>query len=203
LIIRKKLQIALLIICVAVVLSGLLAFRNLAEWLVVSDPLPQSLNAVFTFAGDVHRINYSKELFNRYPQARWLMSYPSRKIVIPLRRDGFDTSRIAIVDTCKNTNAEVWFITDWARHVAATDNRFSRAQPLRVGFVSSPFHMRRIRMAVLKTPRDESCAYYYLPVPLEHYGWTKSDYRSWWKNDQLRSAVWLEFKKFTYYFWKS
>lgn len=188
---------------VVLILSGWLAFRNLAAWLVVSDPLPNSLDAVFTFAGDVHRINYSKELFNRYPQARWLISYPSKKIVVPLRRDGFDTSRIAIVDTCKNTNAEVWFITDWARRLVASDPRFSKARPLAVGLVSVPFHMRRIRMEVLRSGKDDAFAFYYLPVPVELYGLTKNDFKTWWKNDQLRSAVLLEFKKFIYYSWKT
>jgi hypothetical protein len=192
-----------LVLFVAAVLSGWLAFRNLAEWLVVSDPLPQSLDAVFTFAGDVHRINYSKELFNRYPHAKWLISYPSKKIAIPLKHDGFDTSRIAIVDTCKNTNAEVWFITGWALQTIAADKGFSRAHPLAVGLVSMPFHMRRIRMEVSRKGHDDACVFYYLPVPGGRYGLTKNDFKTWWKNDQLKSAVWLEFKKYTYYFWKS
>jgi uncharacterized SAM-binding protein YcdF (DUF218 family) len=192
-----------LILFIAVVLVGWLAFRNLAVWLVISDPLPQSLDAVFTFAGDVHRINYSKELFKQYPQSKWLISYPSKKIAVPLKRDGFDTSRIVIVDTCKNTTAEVLFITDWVHHAVAADKRFSRARPLSVGLVSTPYHMRRIRMGVSRRGKNDACAYYYLPVPRELYGLTKNDFKTWWKNDQLKSAVWLEFKKFTYYFWKS
>ena len=200
---RKKLSIILLSLVVVVVLSSWLAFRNLAMWLVVSDPPPQSLDAIFTFAGDIHRINYSKELFKRYPQAQWLISYPSKKIAGPLKRDGFDTSRIAIVDTCKNTNAEVWYITDWARHTVAADKRFSRARPLSVGLVSTPYHMRRIRMEVTRSGKDDARVYYYLPVPSEDYGLTKNDYKTWWKNGQLKSSVWLEFKKYTYYFWKS
>lgn len=179
-----------------------IVFRNLAVWLVVSDPLPQSLDAIFTFAGDIHRLNYSKELFNRYPQAQWLISYPSKKIAVPLKRDGFDTTRITIVDTCKNTHSEVWYLTDWATHVSETDNRFSKTRPLSVGLVSTPFHMRRIRLEVRRRRIDNACVFYYLPVPVEQYGLTKNDFKMWWKNDQLESAVVLEFKKFIYYFWK-
>jgi uncharacterized SAM-binding protein YcdF (DUF218 family) len=179
LIFRKKLAIVLLSLFVALVLSGWLAFRNLAVWLVVSDPLPQSIDAVFTFAGDLHRITYSKELFNRYPQARWLISYPSKKIAIPLKRDGFDTSRIAIVDTCKNTSSEVLFITDWARRLSESDSRFSKARPLTVGCVSVPFHMRRIRMEVTRRRTGDACVFYYLPVPVEQYGLTENDFKTW------------------------
>lgn len=187
---------------VFIVVVGLLAFRNLALWLVVSNPLPPSLDAIFTFAGDNHRMNYSKELFAKYPTARWLISYPSKRIAGPLKRDGIDTSRVEIVDTCKNTNAEAWFITGWARHSIANDKRFSPDHPLRIGLVSTPFHMKRIRMAVTKRPHDKECVYYYLPVPFEMYGWTRDDFKTWWKNDQLRAAIWLEFEKFVYYLWK-
>lgn len=187
---------------IVLILSGWFAFRNLALWLVVSDPLPQSLDAIFTFAGDVHRINYSKELYNRYPGAQWLLSYPSRRITVPLKRDGFDTSRIAVVDTCKNTHSEVRFITEWASRSAGNSRRFSKARPLSIGLVSTPFHMRRINLEVSRRGRSSACAFYYLPVPAGRFGLTEDDYKYWWKSDQLRPAIWLEFKKFIYYIFK-
>jgi uncharacterized SAM-binding protein YcdF (DUF218 family) len=181
----------------------LLAFRNCALWLVVSDPLPPSLDALFTFAGETNRMVYSKELFTRYPGSRWIISYPSKKIAIPLNKDGFDTSRIMIVDTCKNTNAEALFITDWARQALSGSSGFSKAGPLAIGLVSTPTHMRRIRMEISRKYKTRSCIFYYLPVPFERYGLTKNDYKTWWYSGQLRPVVLLEIKKLIYYTWKS
>lgn len=200
---RRKLQIVLSVAFVAVVLSGWFAFRNLATWLVVSDPLPPSLDVIFTFAGDNQRLIYSKELYAKYPQARWVISYPTKKIAVPLKREGFDTSRIQIVDTCKNTNTEAWFITGWVRHAAETGAGISRANPLKVGLVSMPYHMRRIHLDVSRKPKDESCVYYYLPVPFEQYGLTKADFKTWWMIAPLRASILLEFKKYLYYLWKA
>jgi uncharacterized SAM-binding protein YcdF (DUF218 family) len=198
------LQFRIAIVCSVVLLIALgwFAFRNLATWMVVSDPLPQSLDVIFTFAGDNQRLIYSKELFAKYPQARWIISYPTKKIAIPLKKDGFDTSRIQIVDSCKNTNTEAWFITGWVRHTIQTAG-ISRTKPLRVGLVSMPYHMKRIHLDVSRRPRDEACVYYYLPVPFEQYGLTKQDFESWWMNAQLRAAILLEFKKYVYYLWKA
>jgi hypothetical protein len=199
--------------CIIIVVIGWFAFRNLALWLVVSDPLPPSLDAVFTFAGDNQRIIYSKKLFAKYPQALWINSYPSMKITIPLAKEGLDTSRIFIIDTCKNTSSEVAFITTWAREIvdgklalpAACSNQggFSIERPLQIGLVSTPYHMRRIRLAVSRTQKIAACTMYYLPVPFEQYGSAKDDYKVWWKYKQLKSAVSLELKKLAYYFFKS
>jgi uncharacterized SAM-binding protein YcdF (DUF218 family) len=176
------------------------AFRGLALFLVVSDPLPPSLDAVFTFAGETHRIIYSKELFKQYPHSQWLISYPTKRISIPLGKKGLDTSRIFIVDTCKNTTSEAWYVADWALRTVNGGNGYSAARPLAIGLVSTPFHMRRIRMEVRRKYKSTACRFFYLPVPYERYGVTRHTYETWWMNKQLRPAVILEFKKFIYYF---
>jgi len=66
-----------------------------------------------------------------------------------------------------------------------------------------PFHMKRIHLDVSRKPKENACVYYYLPVPVEQYGLTKKDFKTWWTNAQLRSAVFLEFKKYVYYLWKA
>jgi uncharacterized SAM-binding protein YcdF (DUF218 family) len=190
-----------LFILAAVCVIGWIAFRHFALWLVVSDPLPPSLDVIFTFAGETHRIIYSKELYCRYPNAQWVLSYPTKKITVPLSRDGFDTSRIIIVDTCKNTNSEALFIIDWAAGKIRDTARYSKKQPMRIGLVSTPFHMRRIRMEISRKNKGGTCIFYYLPVPYERYGLTRNDYGTWWKVHQLRNAIVLELKKNIYYFW--
>jgi uncharacterized SAM-binding protein YcdF (DUF218 family) len=174
------------------------AFRSLALFLVVSDPLPPSLDAVFTFAGETHRMIYSKELFKQYPHSQWLISYPTKRISVPLGKKGLDTSRIFIVDTCRNTNSEAWYIADWALRTVK-NNGYSATRPLAIGLVSTPFHMRRIRLEVRRKYKGTACRFFYLPVPYERYGVTKHTYETWWMNKQLRPAVILEFKKFIYY----
>jgi uncharacterized SAM-binding protein YcdF (DUF218 family) len=203
LIFRKKTRVVLPGFAIVLVLAGWIAFRNLALWMVVSEPLPPSLDAIFTFAGETHRMMYSKELYARYPGSRWIISYPSKRIAIPLNKDGFDTARISIIDTCKNTYAEALFITDWAKNMTAEGHGYSNAKPLAIGLVSTPFHMRRIRMEVSRKFKDRACVFYYLPVPFERYGMTRNDYKTWWNRVQLRAAVVLEIKKLIYYSWKS
>jgi uncharacterized SAM-binding protein YcdF (DUF218 family) len=179
--------------------AGLYALRNLALWLVVSDPLPPSIDAIFTFAGETQRIIYSKDLFLKYAHSQWLISYPTKRISVPLAKKGLDTSRIFIVDTCRNTNSEAWYIADWASRTIESKKGFSSTRPLAIGLVSTPFHMRRICMEVLRKYKGDACVFYFLPVPLDRYGATKHTYETWWMNKQMRSAVFLEFKKFIYY----
>jgi uncharacterized SAM-binding protein YcdF (DUF218 family) len=195
---RKKLVVAGCCALAALGAAGFV-FRNLALWLVVADPLPASLDAIFTFAGETHRIIYSKELFAQYKQSRWLISYPSKKIAVPLGKGGLDTARITVVDTCKNTHSEAAFITQWAASAAAGNAACSPAHPLAVGLVSTPFHMRRIRTEIRKRASCSACRFFYLPVPFERYGVTRQVYQNWWLSKPLRQAVILEFEKYLYY----
>ncbi len=198
---RKNSALILVPLLVAPLALAAFAFRNLALWLVVSDPLPQSLDAIFTFAGETARIVYSKELFASYKRARWLISYPSKRIARTLGKGGLDTSRITIVDTCKNTRSEAWFVAQWADSAVREGKGYCTARPLAIGLVSTPFHMRRIRMDVQRKYRGDACTFYYLPVPYERYGITRQVYGTWWLSKPLRQAVLLEFQKYLYYLW--
>jgi uncharacterized SAM-binding protein YcdF (DUF218 family) len=175
--------------------------------------LPDSLDVIFTFAGESGRITYSKQLFTRYQKSIWVLSYPGKKIIVPLAREGFDTSRITVVDTCRNTASEVAYIlsltTAPSTGSAASENRLELflktsavRHHLKVGLVSNPYHMRRIRMMATRKKEAGSLSFYYLPVPYEYYGWTKRVYEKWWESDELRPAINLELKKLAYYSFK-
>jgi len=169
---------------------------RVGPWLVVSDPVPQSLDAIFTFAGETSRIVYSKKLFMHYHTTQWVLSYPSKKITIPLFKEGLDTSKIRVVDTCHNTLAEVAFVMQWADSVSRQTH-----QSIRIGLVSTPFHMRRIKLLVDKKAKAyPDISVTYLPVPFEDYGWTKKTIQNWWKYKQIRKPMILELKKLVYYF---
>jgi uncharacterized SAM-binding protein YcdF (DUF218 family) len=198
----KRRRPLLLASCIIVILVCTISYRNLASWLVVSDPLPKSLDAIFTFAGESHRIVYSKELFLRYPASTWILSYPTKKILVPLSKGRADTSRIVVVDSCKNTNSEVLFLSGWVKSTVMKGSTFSPQRPLAIGLVSTPFHMARIRMDLSRKFKTKACTYYFLPVPYERYGLTKSDYKKWWSMKSMRSAIYLEFEKFIYYFFR-
>ena len=196
---KKTVVFCILLVCIV---FGWYAFKNLALWLVVADPLPPSIDAIFTFAGETNRLVYSKELFGKYPGTQWLISYPSKKIAIPLRKDGFDISRIQIVDSCKNTNSEAMFLVNWAVEKTRQSKKFSEQKPLQIGLVSTPFHMRRIRLEIKRKTKDKAIRYYFLPVPYNKCGFTQNDYKYWWKNYVLKPAIILELKKYVYYFFK-
>ena len=69
--------------------------------------MPKSLDVIFTFGGDETRVTYSKSLFLQNPLAEWVISHDNKKVVHTLAKQGLDTSRIILVDTCKTTVAEV------------------------------------------------------------------------------------------------
>ncbi len=97
--------------------AATIAFRNLGSWLVVSDPLPPSLDIIFTFGGDPERYEHSKELARRYTRAFWIISTGKIPVFDTLtmgeivRRsvayEGFDTLRVLVDDTCSSTGAEL------------------------------------------------------------------------------------------------
>src|SRR5271157_3377473 len=197
----------------AIVVVCVIAYRNFGMWLVASDPLPPSLDAYFTFASDNERILYSKHLYKRYSAALWVLSYPRKRILVPLRKAGLDTSRIVVMDTCANTSSEVACIVNWA-NTALRDSasaparklsaktKYSPGSTLRIGLVSSPYHMRRIKVLFSGRRPDKRAEFFFLPVPFWLCGMKKSDYETWWKNKALAPVVWMEVEKIAYLFWR-
>jgi uncharacterized SAM-binding protein YcdF (DUF218 family) len=212
---KRTFSVAFAIVIVLCGFAGLgtYAYRHAGMWLVVSDPLPDSLDVIFTFAGENERIAYSKQMFSRYPKSIWVLSYPGKKIILPLAREGFDTSRIYIVDTCRNTASEVAFFYSLtgneSEKASGRETRlkfvrgiFAEGRKIRLGLISTPYHMRRIRMLATRKKDADRFSFSFLPVPYEYYGWTNHVYTTWWKNNTLRPAIYLELKKFAYYFIK-
>ncbi len=209
---KTKIRITLGILLLICITLLVLAYRHLGMWLVASDPLPPSLDAYFTFASDNERIIYSKHLYKRYPAALWVLSYPRKRILVPLRKAGLDTSRIVVIDTCANTSSEVACIVNWANSALrdsasaparklAAKTKFSPGSTLRIGLVSSPYHMRRIKVLFSGRRPDTRAEFLFLPVPFWLCGMKKSDYETWWKNKALAPVVWVEVEKIAYLLW--
>jgi uncharacterized SAM-binding protein YcdF (DUF218 family) len=175
-------------------------FLRAGALLVVNDPVPASLDVVFTFAGENPRISYSRKLTNQFPEAHWVLSDYHHFFSRILQRDGFSMTRVTFLDTSTNTLSEVNGLKDWINShrdslAASRETALQRTavvpenKPLRVGLVSNPFHMRRIKLMAQSVFRDTAIHIYYLPVPLDQYHWTPQDVDRWWQSKSIRTWV--------------
>ena len=99
---------------------------NMGRWLVISDPVPENLDLIVTFAGEQQRVAYSRELSMKFPKSFWILSDYKNGYSRLLRRSNFDMSRVHIVDTCKNTVSEIDAVNRWIkdnRHMFREKNR--------------------------------------------------------------------------------
>jgi uncharacterized SAM-binding protein YcdF (DUF218 family) len=176
------------------VIAAAAVFLNLGVWLVVADPVPERLDAIFTFGGENARIAYAETLRQRYPRAVWIISNKGKAAYLArFGRQGLDTSRILFVDTCTNTRTEVEFLKAW---IAGTTAGSPAGGAMTVGLVSGPYHMRRISILVKRMmPRSGGCTIAFLPVPYSYYGATRADYRFWWRKPGMRRVVEEEWLK--------
>ena len=179
-------------------------FLKAGDWLVISEPLPERIDVVFTFAGENSRMAYSRELMGRFPEAHWVLSENLHQYSRILEREGFDMSRVTPVDTCTNTLSEVNGLADWVRGRRGSDAaraRAVKAEPISIALVSNPYHMRRIHCMVDNVFRGDSLRFFYLPVPRGRYRWAASaDSKYWWQSKVTRSWVESEVAKL-FLFW--
>jgi hypothetical protein len=180
---------------------------TIGKWLAVNDPVPPRLDVLFMFGGENARFSYSRELTERFPNSQWVMSDNFRQYARVLSRESFDMSRVTVLDTCHYTLSEVTALGGWLREnrdalvrAAAHDTAVRQGTPqVRVGLVSSPCHMRRIKFMVHDVIRDTAFTCFFLPVPIERYGWTSANVRHWWKTKALRNWVMSETGKLLWY----
>jgi hypothetical protein len=185
-------------------------FFHIGGWLVVSDPPPPRLDYIYTFAGENPRLWYSRELMERYKGAHWVLCDFNHYYSRILNRNGFDMTRVSIIDTASYTLSEVRALADWLRahppaqkafHPATRTDTAAVETPLQIGLVSNPYHMRRIQFMVKDVFRDstKSFRFYYLPVPFERFQWSRGDKRQWWRVKAHRSFVGSEIGKLIMY----
>jgi uncharacterized SAM-binding protein YcdF (DUF218 family) len=177
--------------------AALFCCLTIGRWLAVRDPLPERVDVVYMFFGENARFSYARGLMERFPGAHLVMSDNFRQYSRVLSREGFDMTRVTALDTCRSTLSEITALDGWLQ-----DNRekLVRAAPqVRIGLVSSPCHMRRIRFMARDVIRDTAFACFCLPVPLERYGWTDNDLRRWWRTGALRNWVASETAKLLWY----
>ncbi|MBN1575795.1 MAG: YdcF family protein [Chitinispirillaceae bacterium] len=184
-----------------VLLVLFILFCHVGNWLVAADAPPAHLDVICTFAGDSRRVVYSKELMLRYPDAHWVLSDYKDGHGRLLQKSDFDMRRVTIIDTCKSTISEINALRQWVdrRRPVERSPTSGKKATLRVGLVSSPYHMRRIRIMAGRRLNRADVRCYLLPVPLEEYRWNRDTFRYWWRSNVATSITILELLKIGYF----
>ena len=183
-------------LCILGILS--IVFIRVGDWLTPADEPPGRLDLVVTFAGDSRRVEYSRELMSRYPEAHWLLSDYKNGHGRILQKKNYDMSRVSVVDTCKNTRSEVQAIAVWLEAYRPSGTATGTG-PFTVGLVSSPYHMRRIDIMAHRILSGKNIHCVLLPVPLKKYHWEEKTFRYWWRDNFVKTVTLLEILKIGYF----
>jgi hypothetical protein len=170
---------------------------NIGLWLIIRDPVPPNINVVFTFGGEEARYPYSGQLAAQFPQAVWIAScgYYLPRHICPETKS-YPVKPGQIIDTCTSTWSEVSFLLSWLKGKKPLQD--SIWQPV-IGLVSSPYHMRRIKVAVDRQAKGMNCRFIYLAVPSEIYPYPDKSFAQWYRSKALANVVLSEWKKILYY----
>lgn len=191
-ILRYK-KLFILVACIGIIIAvGISAFRHLGAWLVVTAPLPPSLDVLFTFSGEDSRVVYTKEILPKYPKALWFLSYQTKGIRNSLVKQGFDSSLIEVVDTCANTRSEVGYLKN---RLASLTSAPTPKRRIDVGIVSNWYQMRRIQVIINRKFPHRAYAFHYLAAQTED----PVVYRQWWKQKNIFKLVFSEWGKILLY----
>ena len=193
---------SIFLLAAALATAAVLMYRGLGNWLLVQDPLPGRIDAIFTFGGENVRDRYSRDLALRYPEAIWILStHNAAARVRTLDLEQLNARRLLVVDTLKNTWEEVRFLREW---LAQREKHLVKDAdgPCTVVLVSGPYHMRRIRIAVARQLNHHPCEFSFVPAPMELYSHTPGKYRTWWRDTTLNPLVKLELVKTLYYLFR-
>lgn len=97
----------------ALAITAVFAYRGFGSWLIVSDPLPEHIDVIFTFGGETVRDDYSRELAQKHPEATWIVSTFDTTQRSRIQGNAVAQSRLVVVDTCPDTWSEVRFLRSW------------------------------------------------------------------------------------------
>lgn len=64
-----------------VIITGVLLFKNIVLWLYTSDPLPEKLDVICTYAGNPKREIWAFGLYEKY-KPKWVVSTWYRKKIL-------------------------------------------------------------------------------------------------------------------------
>ncbi len=174
------------------VAAGIYTYRNLAFWLFLADPLPENLNYICTFAGSSDREPYSFELLKLFEDAIWVVNSNNSQLKKWASLKGIDSNRIIITPKCNSTLEE---ISSFREIITRIELQSSPNDKPLIGFVSSPYHMRRISVLFTLSRNKYFQKGLFLPVPVERTPFSRDKLHSWWKDKHTREVVAEEMKK--------
>lgn len=169
-----------------------ITYRNLACWLFLSNPLPQNLDYICTFAGSSDREPYSVELLKKFKDATWIVNNNSRRFKKWASQNGIDSNRILITPKCNSTLEE---INSFKEIITVREKRNALRDSPIIGFVSSPYHMRRISVLFALSKNKFFKKGLFLPVPIEKTTFSREKLQTWWKDQYTRRIVTEEMTK--------
>lgn len=161
--------------------------RNLAFWLFLSDPLPENLNYICTFAGSSEREPYTIELLKLYEDAIWVVNTNNPLLKKWASQKGIDSSRIIITPKCNSTLEEIYCFREVISRIELESGPNNKSH--HIGFVSSPYHMRRISVLFSLSKNRYFRKGLFLPVPIEKTSFSRDKLHSWWKEKHTRHIV--------------
>lgn len=180
-----------LLSAVASLLLSATLVRRAGTWLVVEDPVPPHLDAIFTFSGEGIRTHYTEvALLPLFPRATWFLGQSGHAFLARPSAGSRPGARTFLTDA-SSTREEVCLLRAWIER-QPTDER---PRPLDIGLVSGPYHMRRVATLareILGHPEGSESLdvrLHLLPVPQDSYPLGARDYRHWWRERHLRRLV--------------
>ncbi len=189
---KKTIFIFILSCLLFFVVSGIYAYRNLAFWLFLEDPLPKNLNYICTFAGSSDRELYSIELLKLFEKAIWIVNSNNSRLKYLASQKGIDSCRIIITPKCNSTFEEINSFREIINRIELVSGSINN--PI-IGFVSSPYHMRRISVLFMLSKDKYFQKGLFLPVPIERTSFSRDKLRSWWKDKYTRHIIMGEMEK--------
>jgi|WetSurMetagenome_2_1015567.scaffolds.fasta_scaffold110547_1 hypothetical protein len=183
------------VVLVAIAATGFFFYR-LDAWLEVSDPLPGTIDLLFTLSGESTRLDYSKKLFAQGACHSWLISDPDTGLPATIRRQRLSAGDISGVDTCGNTRSEIRFLKSF---LGKTEYREGKGTLPKIGIVSNWYHLRRAKILVETYIPKGGFSFYYLAVPRE-YDTYRDSRKHWWRQKVVKDIALFELGKIIYFY---
>lgn len=180
--------VELLLTMTVVVVLALVYIVHAGENLRYSSDVPGELDIVATFAPEKIRYQYTRALREKH-NSHWIINDPNSMLT---RRGQFSESDLensTVLTSSYSTYHEMLAISKTLERLQEIMRPDSGS--LNVALVSSPHHMRRIKMLADRYIRIKNINVYFLPVPQDIYEshLPASYYPEWWKHRLLRKEA--------------
>lgn len=185
---------------------------NSINLLYVNDEIDKDPDFVCVYALDYRRIEKAAELLKKYPNSIGLFSSPTGKYIDKIFKYGVsDSSRVVIINGCQNTFDEVNIFNDYifkrdeiSDRIVFEGSKWNnqkiiKDKELNIAMVSSPFHMRRIKIISDMCFRNENANIYYVSADVEKFYF--ENYSKLWR-PEFRQVIFEFFKIVNYFVFK-